>query len=71
MKIQRNSLDFEKMLPEQRVIINMALRGYKYKEIFTCLGRMGIKYKGYYIRNVMAMGGLIEDILKECSYDNN
>jgi len=54
-----NSYNWEAMLPEERILLKLYEKQYKYMDIYLCMGRLGIKYKGKLITD----SSLIEPII--------
>ncbi len=50
---------WEQMLPEEKVLIKLYIKKYSYTDIYYCMGRLGITYKGKLITD----STLIEPIL--------
>lgn len=65
----KESYDFDAMLREERIMLNMYLKSYKYRDIYLAMGRLGITYKGKMIRDSTLIEPLIETIKRK--YDLN
>ena len=67
MKITPEQLHYENMELEERIIMNMYFKHFRYSEIVSYLGRAGIKYKGRSLKESYVIGSIIESIIKEHS----
>ena len=69
MEIKREQLCFEDMCLEERIIMNMYFRDFKYTEIYEFLGRSGKRYKGRYLREGHMIKWAVEAIIEEHKKD--
>lgn len=67
MKAIPENLDFTNMNLEERIVMNMYFKDFRYKEIVSYLGRAGIKYNGRYLKEPYVIGPIVESIIKEHS----
>jgi len=57
------------MTIEQRIIMNMYNKNFKYSEIIAFLGRSGIKYNGRYLGDLNSISSIVEKIVREHSIE--
>jgi hypothetical protein len=56
---------WEKMDRVERLIVHMHLQEYSPTEVHSCLGRLGLRYKGLILKEVYQVSVVTQNLLKE------
>jgi hypothetical protein len=71
MAIKPCDLDTEAMSPEERLVMSLYFKKYRYNDIFFCLGRLNLKVNGEIVSRPNYISPIIERIIRKYSHGSD